>query len=82
MLVRIALFVFVGLVAYFALRRFLAKFSSQETAMPGANHGVSQLVQDPQCGVYIDRSNAVARKVPNGFLFFCSQKCADEHMSS
>jgi YHS domain-containing protein len=42
--------------------------------------GVAQLVQDPQCGVYVDRAEAVQRKVPGGLLFFCSERCADDHL--
>jgi hypothetical protein len=42
---------------------------------------VSQLVQDPNCGVYLDVNDAVARPVGNGQLFFCSTACADTWMA-
>ena len=37
---------------------------------------VAQLVQDPQCGVYLDVQDAVRRRVGKGELFFCSEACA------
>jgi YHS domain-containing protein len=82
MLVRVAIFAFVGLLAFLYLRRLLAKLTRREAVPPGWKSGVSQLVQDPNCGVYIDRANAVFRKVPGGFLFFCSTRCADQHLSA
>ncbi len=71
--------VFVGV--YLFLRRLLARSrqagrSSGEPARP-----VSQLVQDPNCGVYVDAQAAVRRAVGKGQAFFCSETCADAWMT-
>ena len=67
--------VFVG--AYMLLRKLLAP--TQRTATPSAEtpRPVSQLVQDPQCGVYLDVNDAIQRTVGNGKVFFCSESCAN-----
>ena len=36
-------------------------------------------VQDPNCGMYIPKNQAVARLVRGKEHFFCSKKCADEY---
>ena len=82
MLVRLAIYAFIGVMAYLFLRRMFAKLTHRESVPPGWNSGVSQLVRDPNCGVYIDRVNSVYRKVPGGFLFFCSNRCAEQHLSA
>lgn len=40
---------------------------------------LGRLVQDPECGVYVDSKEAVRRKAPDGELFFCSEECAEAH---
>jgi YHS domain-containing protein len=79
MLVRIVLFFVVGFFAYLLVRRTLAGLTARVAPRPRAETGVAQLVQDPQCGVYVDRAEAIQRKVPGGVLFFCSEKCAAAH---
>ena len=41
---------------------------------------LGRLVQDPQCGVYVDSADAVRRKVAGGELFFCSKACAKAYL--
>jgi YHS domain-containing protein len=40
---------------------------------------IGRLVQDPQCGVYVDSREAVGRKVGGEDRFFCSTACADAY---
>lgn len=78
-LIRVVIFALVGLMAYLMFRR---AFSTQ----PGRAHPqaeddrLGRLVQDPQCGVYVDSREAVRRKVPDGELFFCSKDCANAYL--
>jgi len=80
MLVRLALW---GIVLFFAYLLFRRTVSSVRHSAPRSAplDPVSQLVQDPHCGIYVDRMEAVQRKVPGGTLFFCSEKCANAHLN-
>jgi YHS domain-containing protein len=71
--------VFVGVFLF--LRRFLApsRRAGRRTTEPP--RPVSQLVQDPNCGVYVDAQAALRRTVGNGQVFFCSEACADAWMT-
>lgn len=42
--------------------------------LPGA-----QMVRDPQCGTYIVRDRAVARRIGGDRLHFCSEACAEAY---
>jgi YHS domain-containing protein len=79
MLVRLVLFLVVGFFAYLLLRRTLAGLTARVAPRGRPETEVAQLVQDPHCGVYVDRAEAIRRKVPGGVLFFCSEKCAAAH---
>jgi YHS domain-containing protein len=39
----------------------------------------ADMVQDPNCGVYIPKKQAVIEFVHGKESFFCSKKCADEY---
>lgn len=40
---------------------------------------IDEMVQDPNCGTYIPRSDAVRRRLRGQDLYFCSDTCADEY---
>jgi len=71
--------VFVGI--YLAVRRMLAPARHGGRSASEPPRPVSQLVQDPKCGVYVDAQAAVRRTVGKGQAFFCSEACADAWMS-
>ncbi|HKI99325.1 MAG TPA: hypothetical protein VKB51_12705 [bacterium] len=79
-LIRLALYAVVGFLGYMMFRRL---FESPHRP-PRENHfeddRLGRLVQDPNCGVYVDSREAVRRKVPDGELFFCSRRCADAYL--
>lgn len=39
----------------------------------------TEMVQDPNCGTYVPKPEAVYQKIEDEEHFFCSQKCADEY---
>ncbi len=45
----------------------------------GKGEVIDEMVQDPNCGTYIPRSDAVKRRVRGKDLCFCSDACADEY---
>ncbi len=38
----------------------------------------TEMVQDPQCGTYVPRPEAITRRIQDRDYCFCSQRCADE----
>jgi YHS domain-containing protein len=78
-LIRTLLFALAALAAYLLFRRLLG--GPQRPGQGGAepDERLGRLVQDPQCGLYVDSKEAVRRKVPDGELFFCSKDCADTY---
>jgi len=80
MLVRLILYFVVSFFAYLLIRRTLSGFAARATPRREPDGEVAQLVQDPNCGIYVTRGDAVQRNVPGGMLFFCSEQCADAHM--
>jgi hypothetical protein len=52
-------------------------FSDQNEA---ASKDGEELVQDPQCGVYIPRSQGVASLVDGRVLYFHSHECRDKYL--
>jgi len=80
-LIRILMFALVALAAYLLFKRFLGSVQ-RPGGDPDADERLGRLVQDPQCGIYVDSKEAVRRKVPDGELFFCSKDCADAYIEN
>jgi hypothetical protein len=79
-LIRLVLFAVLGLAAYLMFRRVIEN-PHRVRQDPARDDRLGRLVQDPQCGVYVDSREAVRRKVPDGELFFCSKRCADAYFA-
>ena len=78
-LIRILMFVGIGIALYALFRKVLpGSRPCREDYMEDERLG--RLVQDPNCNLYVDSKEAVQRKVPDGNLFFCSEKCAEEYL--
>jgi YHS domain-containing protein len=73
------MFAAVALIAYVIYRRLIADplRARQERRK---EERLARLVQDPNCGVYVDCAEAVRRKVPGGELFFCGEACAKAYL--
>jgi YHS domain-containing protein len=80
-LIRLLLYVFMFVGAYMLLRKLLSPAARTAQTATEPPRPVSQLVQDPQCGVYLDVNDAVQRTVGNGKVFFCSESCANAWMT-
>jgi YHS domain-containing protein len=78
-LIRLLLFAAMALAAYLLVRRVLGAPSRPLRDDHMHDERLGRLVQDPNCGVYVDSKEAVRRKAPDGDLFFCSQSCADAY---
>ena len=75
-LMRLVLFALAAIAAYLLFKRLASPFRPSVEADQGDDR-LGRLVQDPNCGVYVDSKEAVRRKAPDGELFFCSKECAD-----
>jgi len=39
----------------------------------------ADMAQDPNCGTYVSKRQAVTKSIQGNEHFFCSKKCADEY---
>ncbi|WP_429886314.1 YHS domain-containing protein [Geoalkalibacter halelectricus] len=70
----------VGYSLWTYLRRALGGRRPPQASPPRRRAGGRQgedLVQDPQCGTYVPRSEAVEAQVGGARLYFCSTQCRD-----
>jgi len=78
-LIRILVLALLGFLAYSVFRRVLDSSGKRQNPTP-PDERLGRLVQDPNCGVWVDNKEAVRRKVAGGDLFFCSKECAEAHL--
>jgi|WetSurSiteA1Bulk_404760.scaffolds.fasta_scaffold27122_2 YHS domain-containing protein len=43
---------------------------------------VNEMVQDPQCGVYVAKKDAYANRVETDLLYFCSEECCHKYLTN
>lgn len=43
---------------------------------------IDEMVQDPVCGMYIPRKQAIARKIGTETHFFCSEECLNKFLEN
>jgi hypothetical protein len=73
---------------YRLLRRWMTGFSSpgrdRVQGQPGQAAGeiMDVMVQDPQCGVYLPRHEALSAQTPEGQRHFCSEACRDAYLAA
>ncbi len=67
---RVAIFTLLIGVVFFMLRSW---FSPSKTE--GGDS--MEMVQDPQCKIYLPRGEALQRAISGTTHYFCSEKCAD-----
>ncbi|MBI4084256.1 MAG: hypothetical protein HY423_16745 [Candidatus Lambdaproteobacteria bacterium] len=80
-LIRFLLIVLGGWLVYTWFRKTLAG-PSRRPVDHAEDDRIGRLVQDPQCGVYIDSREAVRRKVGGEDRFFCSTDCAEKYAAA
>jgi YHS domain-containing protein len=74
-----------GLLGFLAYTFFVAISRSvtggkKEVPPPKTRQG-EDMVQDPQCGTYVPRGDAVAKTVGGQKHYFCSARCRDEFIA-
>ena len=78
-LIRILVLAGLALIAYSVYRKMIGSPGRGEDPNQ-SDERLGRLVQDPECGVWVDGKQAVRREVPGGELYFCSKECAKAHL--
>jgi uncharacterized protein len=79
-IIKILWFIFIA----FLIRWFFAghKKSPKATqAGSNAGNGVSRMVKDPMCGMYMDARLAIRMESRNEPVYFCSEECKKKYMN-
>ena len=75
---RLVVFVILLIVVILAVRAIVSPRSEEEE-----NDTESKdMVEDPNCHVFIPKAEAVRKKIQGREHFFCGQKCAEEYQSN
>ena len=74
-LFRILFYVVAGYLAYIIFKRVTKPDPRRTVSME--DERIGRLVQDPNCEMYVDRNEALRRKIGGNEMFFCSKECAD-----
>ncbi len=71
------LFLILGLlIVFFVLLKSIYRNSKLAGKSSGPPLDGDQMIQDPVCGVFVPRNNAIVRQVGGVSICFCSQECA------
>jgi len=80
MLLRVIVYLVIGLLATRALRQLLAGVAQGMRGDRGPSRRIDQgvkMVRDPICGTFVIPASAHAVRDANGVHHFCSDKCRD-----
>ena len=70
--------VFYTLIAFTIIYLFRSLFSGSAKKQKIGDISETEMVKDPNCKVYIEKSDAVKRYLKGSYYYFCSSKCAKE----
>lgn len=79
-LIRVLMFAMAALVAYVIYQKITGSVRRKESPEQG-DQRLESLVQDPQCGIYVDSREAYKQKTNEGLLHFCGKDCAKAYLS-
>ena len=80
-------FILICILVFFLFRLLKSLFPSRP---PGGsriifrneNATVNEMVQDPQCGIYVAKKDAYANRVGTDMLYFCSEECCRRYLTN
>ncbi|RJQ85536.1 MAG: hypothetical protein C4519_03195 [Desulfobacteraceae bacterium] len=83
MFIRLLILIIIAVVAYRAVKSWLGGPSRQQVRKDGRVplKADDVMIQDPQCGVYFARRDAVEFNENGKTLYFCSQACKDAYLA-
>lgn len=78
-MIRLLIFVILLYILYRVARGFLRSISSRKPDSSVKGGDVDEMVQDPQCGTYIPKRDAVQMLIEGRPQLFCSEECAKQY---
>ncbi len=83
MLLRLLIYIILGIVLYRAARSWLGRAQSGGGAARVDPTGQVDdlMIKDPVCGAYFPQSRAVALRAEGQTLYFCSTECRDRYLA-
>ena len=80
-IIRILIYVLAGYVAYLIYKRVTTGPSRGHVTF-GEDERIGRLVLDPQCETYVDRNEALRRRVDGQDVYFCGKECAEAYVKA
>jgi len=80
---RLIVLILLGFTAYFLIRSLIQTITAVQRQR--RRHNPSQgteMVQDPVCGSYVPKENALNERIQGETYFFCSPQCAKQFKKS
>ncbi len=78
----LALLIFLGYTLWTAIRRSLPGGPRPTERRPDSSRRGEDMVQDPECGTFVPRSEALEGVIGGRRHFFCSSACRDAFKQS
>jgi len=80
---RLFLLFILGLLLYRIIRKALFPSRSSRNSkilFKNKPNSINEMVQDPQCGLYITKKEAYADKIGTKLVYFCSKECYQKYL--
>lgn len=76
---RILIYIVYGIIGIFLYNLIKSFFAPKNIPLKKDNLKIDdEMVQDPNCGVYIPKKETIEKKVKGVKYFFCSKECFEE----
>ena len=79
MLVRLLLWLIVGFLIYTAIQMIKQVLLKPPPPPAEKTARGEEMAQDPECGTYVPRGDAIKAQFKGKTLYFCSTECRDNH---
>ena len=80
MIFKVVLFVLVCYVLYRLFMNDRKKSADQEVKEQKKRMDAGEMVQDPICGTYVDKENAISVRNGDQVTYFCSYECRQKYL--
>lgn len=80
-------FIFLCILIFFLFRLLKSLFSPRPSAksrilFQNEKGAVNEMVQDPQCGIYVAKKDAYVNRVGTDVLYFCGEECCHKYLTN
>ena len=79
MLVRLLLWLIVGILVYTVIQAIKQAMLKPPAPPPEKTSRGEEMVRDPECGTYVPRSDAIKVQAKGATHYFCSTECRDKY---